>query len=38
MENFDACLKEYTEEVWQVIQSYLPPEEGCQKTVLEAMN
>ena len=38
MENFDACLKQYTEEVWQVIQSYLPPEEGCQKTVLEAMN
>ena len=23
MENFDACLKQYTEEVWQVIQSYL---------------
>ncbi|MEG0687150.1 MAG: polyprenyl synthetase family protein [Hungatella sp.] len=31
-------LQQYTKEVEQVIEAYLPKEEGYQKTVLEAMN
>ena len=38
MENFNEVLKQYTEEVWQTIEAYLPEEKGHQKTVLEAMN
>lgn len=38
MENSKELLKQYTSEVEQVIESYLPPETGHQKTVLSAMN
>jgi len=38
MENSKELLKQYTDEVEQVIESYLPEEEGYQKTVLSAMN
>lgn len=36
--SFDEQLQLYTEEVQQVIESYLPVEEGYQKNLLEAMN
>lgn len=38
MENSKELLAQYTAEVEAVINSYLPSEEGHQKTVLEAMN
>lgn len=38
MENSKELLEQYTREVETVIDSYLPPVEGHQKTVLEAMN
>ncbi len=36
--NFDVMLSEKTKETEEIILSYLPKEEGNQKTVLEAMN
>lgn len=36
--DFQAELKRRTEEIESVISTYLPKEEGLQKTVLEAMN
>ena len=36
--NFQDELKKRTEEINKVIQSYLPAEEGHQKTIFEAMN
>ncbi len=38
MKNFDEILKQYTKEVEEILDSYLPAEEGYQKTVLSAMN
>ena len=38
MENSKERLAQYTAEVEAVIDSYLPPVEGYQQTVLEAMN
>ncbi|MCM1192492.1 MAG: polyprenyl synthetase family protein [Butyrivibrio sp.] len=40
MENseFKALLERKTEEMNQVLERYLPPEEGLQKTVIRAMN
>ncbi len=35
---FQELLKTRTDEAEQIIRSYLPPEEGFQRTVLEAMN
>ena len=37
-EKFKRQLKEASRELEELIASYLPPEEGLQKTVLEAMN
>ena len=36
--NFDELLLQKTKETEDIIVSYLPKEEGNQKTVLEAMN
>ncbi len=36
--NPEERLKRYTEETEAVIRKYLPPEDGYQKTVTEAMN
>ncbi|MBE5880861.1 MAG: polyprenyl synthetase family protein [Lachnospiraceae bacterium] len=36
--NFDAMLSQKTQETEEIILSFLPKEEGNQKTVLEAMN
>ena len=36
--NHEERLKRYTEETEAVIRKYLPPEDGYQKTVTEAMN
>lgn len=36
--NFEETLRKRTEEIEAVLQSYLPKEEGFQKTVTEAMN
>ncbi|MBO5278270.1 MAG: polyprenyl synthetase family protein [Lachnospiraceae bacterium] len=36
--SFNESLKKRTEEIEQIIQAYLPKEEGFQKTVIEAMN
>lgn len=38
MMSFKESLKERTEEIEHIIQTYLPGEEGFQKTVIEAMN
>ena len=35
---FEALLRAKTEELNRLIEPYLPPEEGWQKTVAEAMN
>lgn len=36
--NFDMEMKEHLAEVTEILEKYLPREEGFQKTVLEAMN
>lgn len=36
--NFDEELKQRTIEIEEILKSYIPVEEGCQKTVMEAMN
>ena len=36
--NFKEELGRHTQEVQEIIEKYLPKEEGFQKTVLEAMN
>lgn len=36
--NFDVELNKRIEEIEEIIKSYLPKEEGLQKTVIEAMN
>lgn len=36
--NFDVELNKKIEEIEEIIKSYLPKEEGLQKTVIEAMN
>ncbi len=36
--NFDKELEKRTADIEEVLRSYLPKEEGYQKTVLEAMN
>lgn len=36
--NPKECLEQYTKEVEQVLEDYLPEEEGFQKTVISAMN
>ena len=36
--NFEAELKENVARVKTILRRYLPPEEGFQKTLLEAMN
>lgn len=38
MKNFEEILKQYTKEVEETIDSYLPEAAGYQKTVLSAMN
>lgn len=35
---FTALLQKKTEELGEMLERYLPPEEGMQKTVIEAMN
>lgn len=37
-QTFDALLQNKTQEIEKIIRSYLPAEEGRQKTVLQAMN
>lgn len=37
-QKFDRLMREKTEEINRIITSYLPAEEGQQRTVLEAMN
>jgi geranylgeranyl diphosphate synthase type II len=36
--NFDQELKQKVNEIETIIKKFLPKEEGCQKTVMEAMN
>ena len=37
-QKFNQLMQEKTQELEQIITHFLPPEEGLQKTVLEAMN
>lgn len=37
-EDFKRCLKDKTNEINEIIKTYLPAEEGAQKTVIEALN
>lgn len=37
-QEFEAALKNKTEQIENIIKKYLPPEEGLQQTVIEAMN
>ena len=36
--DFQTQLKQRVEDIEQILEKYLPAEEGYQKTVLEAMN
>lgn len=36
--NFKAEMNERVEQIEQILDQYLPPKEGLQKTVLTAMN